>query len=258
MRQPILRGPGMGARSACKGRPPATANSPGMASASASHGRLRTGHAPQRVHHYGRGRGRSGRAAPTRRTGSWRAKSTVTAHVAFPVAPQDNWIIWSKAPTTAEDTTLTANTSLRVHLDGSVELRVREHKYKPDVRMRTEPGIVTMGSEHTFTVSLGYEGAWFSVDGRMANFGFKNNLAWWGWDHRHNGVEMGGPRNPRALRTSMTSGSAAASTRPRAPISLSPSSRCSTAGPRASSAPRSRRASRSRHTRRLPAPWARP
>ena len=117
---------------------------------------------------------------------------TVTAHVAFPVAPQDNWIIWSKAPTTAEDTTLTANTSLRVHLDGSVELRVREHKYKPDVRMRTEPGIVTMGSEHTFTVSLGYEGAWFSVDGRMANFGFKNNLAWWGWDHRHNGVEMGG------------------------------------------------------------------
>ena len=73
--------------------------------------------------------------------------------------------------------------------DGSVQLWVREHKYRAEVVMRTEAGLVTAGSEHHFTVSLGYDGAWFTVDGRMAELGFKNNLAWWGLDHRHNGVE---------------------------------------------------------------------
>ena len=81
---------------------------------------------------------------------------------------------------------------------------MREHKYRPDVRMRTAAGVVTQGSQHHFTVSLGYEGAWFTVDGRMAELGFKNPLAWWSLDHRHNGVEEGG----QAVSTRVTNTSA--------------------------------------------------
>ncbi len=81
---------------------------------------------------------------------------------------------------------------------------MREHKHRPDVRMRTAAGVVTQGSQHHFTVSLGYEGAWFTVDGRMAELGFKNPLAWWGLDHRHNGVEEGG----QAVSTRVTNTSA--------------------------------------------------
>ena len=55
---------------------------------------------------------------------------------------------------------------------------MREHKYRPDVRMKTAAGVVTQGSEHHFTVSLGYAGAWFTVDGRQAELGFRNTLAW--------------------------------------------------------------------------------
>ena len=114
---------------------------------------------------------------------------TFSIHCAFPAPLQNDWVIFSKDD---DQNTFAPGLSLRVHRDGSVEMRVREHKYRPDVRMKTAAGVVTQGGEHHFTVSLGYEGAWFTVDGRQAELGFKNNLAWWGLDHRHNGVEEGG------------------------------------------------------------------
>ena len=70
--------------------------------------------------------------------------------------------------------------------------------------MRTAAGVASQGSQHHFTVSLGYAGAWFTVDGRQAELGFKNPLAWWGLDHRHNGVEEGGT----AVSTRVTNTSA--------------------------------------------------
>ena len=126
---------------------------------------------------------------------------TFSIYCAFPAILQNDWVIFAKADNATD---LSPGVSLRVHANGSVELRVREHKYRPDVRMRTATGVVTQGSEHHFTVSLGYEGAWFTVDGRMAELGFKNPLAWWGLDHRHNGVEEGGT----AVSTRVTNTSA--------------------------------------------------
>jgi hypothetical protein len=126
---------------------------------------------------------------------------TFSIHCAFPAVLQDNWVIFSKADNAAD---LSSSVSLRVHANGSVELRVREHKYRPDVRMKTAAGVITQGSQHHFTVSLGYAGAWFTVDGRQAELGFKNTLAWWGLDHRHNGVEEGGT----AVSTRVTNASA--------------------------------------------------
>ena len=120
---------------------------------------------------------------------------TFSIHCAFPAVLQNDWVIFSKADNAAD---LSSSVSLRVHANGSVELRVREHKYRPDVRMKTAAGVVTQGSQHHFTVSLGYAGAWFTVDGRQAELGFKNTLAWWGLDHRHNGVEEGGHRRIHA------------------------------------------------------------
>jgi hypothetical protein len=116
---------------------------------------------------------------------------TFSIHCAFPAALQDNWVIFSKA----NDFNSTApGVVLQVMQDGSVELLVREHKLRSIVRMATMAGLVTQGSEHHFTVSLGYQGAWFTVDGRQAELGFKNHLAWWGLDHRWNGIEeTGGP-----------------------------------------------------------------
>ena len=126
---------------------------------------------------------------------------TFSIHCAFPAVLQNDWVIFSKAD---KATDLSSSVSLRVHANGSVELRVREHKCRPDVRMRTAAGVVTQGSQHHFTVSLGYAGAWFTVDGRQAELGFKNTLAWWGLDHRHNGVEEGGT----AVSTRVTNTSA--------------------------------------------------
>ena len=126
---------------------------------------------------------------------------TFSIHCAFPAALKNDWVIFSKADSAAD---LSAGASLRVHANGSVELRVREHKYRPDVRMKSAAGVITQGSEHHFTVSLGYAGAWFTVGGRMAELGFKNTLAWWGLDHRHNGVEEGGS----AVSTRVTNTSA--------------------------------------------------
>jgi hypothetical protein len=129
------------------------------------------------------------------------SEATFSIHCAFPAVLQNDWVIFSKADNATD---LSSSVSLRVHANGSVELRVREHKYRPDVRMRTAAGVVTQGSEHHFTVSLGYAGAWFTVDGRQAELGFKNTLAWWGLDHRHNGVEEGGT----AVSTRVTNTSA--------------------------------------------------
>ena len=126
---------------------------------------------------------------------------TFSIHCAFPAVLQNDWVIFSKADNGAD---LSSSVSLRVHANGSVELRVRDHKYRPDVRIKTAADVVTQGSEHHFTVSLGYAGAWFTVDGRQAELGFKNTLAWWGLDHRHNGVEEGGT----AVSTRVTNTSA--------------------------------------------------
>lgn len=127
---------------------------------------------------------------------------TFSIHVAFPTALQNNWVIFSKAPSSASS--LDPGVSLRVHADGSVELRVREYKYRSDVRMFAPAGTVAQGGDHHFTVSLGYQGAWFTVDGRQAELGFKNGLAWWGLDHRTNGVEgtSGTADNVRVTNTS--------------------------------------------------------
>ena len=89
---------------------------------------------------------------------------TFSIHCAFPAVLQNDWVIFAKADNAAD---LSSSVSLRVHADGSVELRVREHKYRPDVRMRTAAGVVAQGRQHHFTVSLGYEGAWFTVDGQV-------------------------------------------------------------------------------------------
>ena len=133
------------------------------------------------------------------------SEATFSIHCAFPAALQNNWVIFSKDD---NETDLLPGVSLRVHADGSVELRVREHKYRSDVRMKTAAGVVAVGTEHHFTVSLGYEGAWFTVDGRQAELGFKNTLAWWGLDHRHNGIEQTGGPTPTNLSTRFTNTSA--------------------------------------------------
>ena len=116
------------------------------------------------------------------------SEMTASFHCLFPEALQDDWILASKAN---HDYDLTPSWSLRVYATGAVELRIRKHKYRPETRVRTGPDVVKQGEQHHFTVSLGYEGAWFTVDGRMAEWGLKT-LAWWGLDHRHNGVEEGG------------------------------------------------------------------
>ena len=78
---------------------------------------------------------------------------TFSIHCAFPATLQNDWVIFSKDD---DENTFAPGLSLRVHRDGSVEMRVREHKYRPDVRMKTAAGVVTQGGEHHFTVSLGY------------------------------------------------------------------------------------------------------
>jgi hypothetical protein len=118
------------------------------------------------------------------------SEATFSIHCAFPAALQNDWVIFSKADS---GTDLSAGVSLRVHADGFVELRVRDHKYRPDVRMKAPAGTVTQGSEHHFTVSQGYQGAWFTVDGRQAELGFKNPLAWWSLGHRHQNRQSRAP-----------------------------------------------------------------
>jgi hypothetical protein len=136
------------------------------------------------------------------------SEATFSIHCAFPAALQNNWVLFSKDN---DETSVSPGVSLRVHANGQVELRVREHKYRAEVRMRSPVGIVTQGSEHHFTVSLGYAGAWFTVDGRQVELGFKNNLAWWGLDHRASGIEEAGStatsvrtRNQSAIRLGRT------------------------------------------------------
>lgn len=113
---------------------------------------------------------------------------TFSIHCQFPSTLGNNWVIFSKSD---NDSDFSPGVSLRVHKSGSVELRVREHKYRTDVSVSTPAGVVAEGSEHHFTVSLGHQGAWFTVDGRQGGGGFKSTLAWWGLDHRHNGIEEG-------------------------------------------------------------------
>ena len=115
---------------------------------------------------------------------------TFSIHCAFPAVLQNDWVIFSKADNATD---LSSGVSLRVHANGSVELCVREHKYRPDVRMRTAAGVVTQGSEHHFTVSLGYEGAWFTVDGRHGGAGLQE----------HAGV-VGSRSSPQRRRGSRT------------------------------------------------------
>ena len=131
----------------------------------------------------------SRRPVPTELTRIVESEATFSFHCAFPEPMQDDWIMFRR-----RTTTWTCRRACRcgVLRTGAVELRIREHPYRPETRVRTGPDVVKQGQEHHFTVSVGYEGAWFTVDGRQAEWGMKNTLAWWGLDHRHNGVEEGG------------------------------------------------------------------
>lgn len=123
------------------------------------------------------------------------SEATFSVHCGFPAPLQNDMQILSKVVDGI-------GLSLRVHKTGAVELRVQDHKYRPFVRMWAPAGTVKEEGWHHFTVSLGHRGAWFTVDGCAAEDGFRNTLAWWALDHRHNGVEeYGRAESVRELNT---------------------------------------------------------
>ena len=56
------------------------------------------------------------------------------------------------------------------------------------VVLASKTGEITIGTEFHVTVTLGREGLWATLNGRMLNNGEKDPRHWYGWDHRVRGL----------------------------------------------------------------------
>ena len=67
-------------------------------------------------------------------------------------------------------------------------VRARWRHVRLEVVLASKTGEITIGTEFHVTVTLGREGLWATLNGRMLNNGEKDPRHWYGWDHRVRGL----------------------------------------------------------------------